>query len=191
MELSVWLIKRGILGGLSKDSQEYCGNMHRKIFYVIYRLQTIENYYQLWLHVLLCVRSFIAIVYVFVYHTVHVYLHSFSAWCIHTFILVNIRSAHCPCTYSLAVYIYNTWEDIIIYAFCLFVYIERIFLSKKSRQKRLPRINCTKLCQVWKGGICSLKVKKVSVNKGVLMSSQTSNSLIQVVDLYLSLCCLF
>lgn len=156
MELSVWLIKRGILGGLSKDSQVYCGNMHRKIFYVIYRLQTIENYYQLWLHVLLCVRSFIAIVYVFVYHTVHVYLHSFSAWCIyiHSFSVifhhlsmhVNIRSAHCPCTYSLAVYIYNTWEDIIIYAFCLFVYIERIFLSKKSRQKRLPRINCTKLC---------------------------------------------
>lgn len=174
--------------------------MHRKIFYVIYRLQTIENYYQLWLHVLLCVRSFIAIVYVFVYHTVHVYLHSFSAWCIHTFILRNIPSPLCaceysfsafPCTYSLAVYIYNTWEDIIIYAFCLFVYIERIFLSKKSRQKRLPRINCTKLCQVWKGGIYSLKVKKVSVNKGVLMSSQTSNSLIQVVDLYLSLCCLF
>lgn len=119
------------------------------------RLQTIENYYQLWLHVLLCVRSFIAIVYVFVYHTVHVYLHSFSAWCIYTFILRNIPSPLCaceysfsafPCTYSLAVYIYNTWEDIIIYAFCLFVYIERIFLSKKSRQKRLPRINCTKLC---------------------------------------------
>lgn len=119
------------------------------------------------------------------------YIHSFSVIFHHLSVHVNIRSAHCPYTYSLAVYIYNTWEDIIIYAFCLFVYIERIFLSKKSRQKRLPRINCTKLCQVWKGGIYSLKVKKVSVNKGVLMSSQTSNSLIQVVDLYLSLCCLF
>lgn len=120
-----------------------------------------------------------------------VHIHSFSVIFHHLSVHVNIRSAHCPCTYSLAVYIYNTWEDIIIYAFCLFVYIERIFLSKKSRQKRLPRINCTKLSQVWKGSIYSLKVKKVSVNKGVLMSSQTSNSLIQVVDLYLSLCCLF
>lgn len=146
MELSVWLIKRVILGGLSKDSQVYCGNMHRKIFYVIYRLQTIENYYQLWLHVLLCVRSFIAIVYVFVYHTVHVYLHSFSAWCIYTFILRNIPSPLCACEYSFSALSMYTWEDIIIYAFCLFVYIERIFLSKKSRQKRLPRINCTKLC---------------------------------------------
>lgn len=75
-----------------------------------------------------------------------VHIHSFSVIFHHLSVHVNIRSAHCPCTYSLAVYIYNTWEDIIIYAFCLFVYIERIFLSKKSRQKRLPRINCTKLC---------------------------------------------
>lgn len=74
------------------------------------------------------------------------YIHSFSVIFHHLSVHVNIRSVHCPCTYSLAVYIYNTWEDIIIYAFCLFVYIERIFLSKKSRQKRLPRINCTKLC---------------------------------------------
>lgn len=84
--------------------------------------------------------------YIYILSAHGAYIHSFSVIFHHLSVHVNIRSAHCPCTYSLAVYIYNTWEDIIIYAFCLFVYIERIFLSKKSRQKRLPRINCTKLC---------------------------------------------
>lgn len=32
MELLVWFIKRGILGGFSKDSQVYCGNMYCKNF---------------------------------------------------------------------------------------------------------------------------------------------------------------
>lgn len=133
MELSVWLIKRGILGGLSKDSLVYCGNMHRKIFLVIYGLQTIENYYQLWLHVLLYIRSFIAVfmhlriclpycAWIDSFRVQGAYIHSFAVIFHHLSVHMNIRSAHCPCTYSLAVYIYNSflnaWEDIIIYAFC-------------------------------------------------------------------------
>lgn len=118
MELSVWLIKRGILGGLSKDSQVYCGNMHRKIFYVIYTdckpLKTTTNYDFMYYYVYVLLSQLfmylftILCMYIYILSAHGAYIHSFSVIFHHLSVHVNIRSAHCPCTYSLAVYIYNT-----------------------------------------------------------------------------------
>lgn len=117
MELSVWLIKRGILGGLSKDSQVYCGNMHRKNFmsYTDCKpLKTTTNYDFMYYYVYVLLSQLfmylftILCMYIYILSAHGAYIHSFSVIFHHLSVHVNIRSAHCPCTYSLAVYIYNT-----------------------------------------------------------------------------------